>query len=345
MKTASSDVTVGVIANPASGRDIRRLVTGASVFDNAEKASMVHRLMSGLGATGVDRVVMMPAVAGVSETLRRHLRGRTGELAGHALPALEFLKMRIREDAQDTAAAVELMADEGVRAIVVLGGDGTHRIVAKHCRRTPICALSTGTNNVFPEMRESTVAGMATGLVASGQLNGAEVLRREKVLAVRVDGRPSHECALVDAAVVAERWVGARALWRPADILEFVVTFGVPTAVGLSAVAGLVEPVPRSADHGLHVRLADPKRAPLVIPVRLAPGYVVPVGVAEACRIRPGEVVEVAGHAGSLALDGEREIEMHPVDRAEIRLEYSELNTIDVDAAMAAAVRRGLVRL
>ena len=30
--------TVGVIANPASGRDIRRLVTGASVFGNAEKA-------------------------------------------------------------------------------------------------------------------------------------------------------------------------------------------------------------------------------------------------------------------------------------------------------------------
>ena len=48
-------VSVGVVANPASGRDVRRLVTGASVFDNAEKGAMVHRLMAGLGAAGVDR--------------------------------------------------------------------------------------------------------------------------------------------------------------------------------------------------------------------------------------------------------------------------------------------------
>ena len=45
-------VCVGVIANPASGRDIRRLVAGASVFGNADKAGMVFRLLSGLGATG-----------------------------------------------------------------------------------------------------------------------------------------------------------------------------------------------------------------------------------------------------------------------------------------------------
>ena len=34
-----ADVTVGVIANPMSGRDIRRLVASASVFPNAEKVS------------------------------------------------------------------------------------------------------------------------------------------------------------------------------------------------------------------------------------------------------------------------------------------------------------------
>ena len=52
---------VGVIANPASGRDIRRLVAGASVFGNADKAGMVLRLLAGLGAAGVERVLMMPA--------------------------------------------------------------------------------------------------------------------------------------------------------------------------------------------------------------------------------------------------------------------------------------------
>ena len=67
-------VTVGVIANPASGRDIRRLVSGASVFDNGEKGNMVYRLMVGLAAVGVDRVLMMPAASGLYDSLERTLR-------------------------------------------------------------------------------------------------------------------------------------------------------------------------------------------------------------------------------------------------------------------------------
>ena len=38
--------TVGVIANPMSARDIRRLVASASVFPNAEKASMVGHVLA-----------------------------------------------------------------------------------------------------------------------------------------------------------------------------------------------------------------------------------------------------------------------------------------------------------
>ena len=52
------------------------------------------------------------------------------------------------------------MCDREVAAIVVLGGDGTHRVVAKACGDTPICAISTGTNNAFPDLRETTVAGL-----------------------------------------------------------------------------------------------------------------------------------------------------------------------------------------
>src|SRR5438874_13647921 len=92
---------VGVVANPASGRDIRRLVTGASVFDNAEKGSMVYRVLCGLGATGVDRVVMMPAGSGVFEALRRRLRGEDGRL-----PQLELLDQRLDQTAEDTVTAV-----------------------------------------------------------------------------------------------------------------------------------------------------------------------------------------------------------------------------------------------
>ena len=39
---------VGIIANPASGKDIRRLVAHGSVFDNDEKANIVRRVLLGL---------------------------------------------------------------------------------------------------------------------------------------------------------------------------------------------------------------------------------------------------------------------------------------------------------
>jgi predicted polyphosphate/ATP-dependent NAD kinase len=332
-------VSVGVVANPASGRDVRRLVTGASVFDNAEKGAMVHRLMVGLGAAGVDRVVMMPAASGVSQSLRRHLGGRTGPLAGQPLPELEVLEMPLHEDARDSAAAVLAMAERRVAAIVVLGGDGTHRVVARHCGDIPLCALSTGTNNAFPELREATVAGIATGLVATGRLGGDGLVRRVKRLEVAVGGGAVRDSALVDVAVTAERWVGSRALWRAGAVSEALVTFASPSAVGLSAVAAAVEPVARAAPHGLHLRLAPPERAPRVVAVPLAPGLVTEVGVLEAARVAPGQVVALAPRAGCLALDGEREIELGPADRVTVRLAGGPL-VIDVDAVMAGAARQ-----
>src|SRR6266508_2780159 len=58
-------VTVGLIANPAAGRDIRRLTAHASVVPNHEKASIVRRVLHGLAATGVDTVVYLADNAGI----------------------------------------------------------------------------------------------------------------------------------------------------------------------------------------------------------------------------------------------------------------------------------------
>ena len=333
-------VTVGVIANPASGRDIRRLVAGASVFDNAEKGNMVFRLMVGLGAVGVERVLMMPAASGLYDSLDRNLRGNAAREEEQPLPELEPIEMTVRHSARDTVEAVEAMRERGVAAIAVLGGDGTNRIVARHCGDIPLCTLSTGTNNAFPRMREATVAGLATGLVATGRA-GDEALRREKILRVGLNGTPSHDCALVDVAVSSERFVGARAIWRAGDVSELFVAFAAPDAVGFSSVAGLLGPIPSS--DALHVRLTDPKEAQTVLTVPLAPGLVVPVGVAESRRIEPGETIRVEHTSGSLALDGEREIELKPDDQVEVRLDADGPVTIDVEAVMQGAARHGLL--
>jgi predicted polyphosphate/ATP-dependent NAD kinase len=340
-----AEVSVGIIANPASGRDIRRLVAGASVFGNADKGGMVYRLLAGLGATGVGRALMMPAADGVSSTLRRRLRARATEHdsgAAAPFPVLQELPMPLTGTARDSELAVELLRAEGVAALVVLGGDGTHRVVAKQCGEIPLCALSTGTNNSFPEMREATVAGLATGLVATGQVGSDGALRRETALAVELEGR-ERELALVEIAVTRDRFTGARALWRGDEVSELFVTFASPSAIGLCSVAGLLRPLARGAGQGLHVRLAaSPKDAELALRVPLAPGLLVPVGIRGFDLIEMEEPVAVAAGEGCLALDGERELERRRGEPALVRLVPGP-RTIDIDTVMLEAARRGLL--
>jgi hypothetical protein len=191
-------------------------------------------------------------------------------------------------------------------------------------------------------MREATVAGMATGLVASGRVDGTALVRH-KVLRVDVNGTTA-EHALVDVAVTTRRWLGARALWRPEDTTELFVTFARPGSVGLSAIAGLLEPTARSAPHGLHVRLREAATAAHVITVPVAPGLLAPVGIESVRRLLPHEPVDLARGVGSLALDGEREVEFGPADALSVRLEPSGPVTIDVDSVMGQAARMGLLR-
>lgn len=56
---------VGIIANPASGKDIRRLVAYGSVFDNQEKVHILRRVLIGLQAAGVEKVLFMPDTFGM----------------------------------------------------------------------------------------------------------------------------------------------------------------------------------------------------------------------------------------------------------------------------------------
>jgi len=42
---------IGIIPNPMSGKDIRRIISQASVFPNTEKASMVLRLLRTVGSS------------------------------------------------------------------------------------------------------------------------------------------------------------------------------------------------------------------------------------------------------------------------------------------------------
>ena len=85
----------------------------------------------------------------------------------------------------------------------------------------PLVPISTGTNNVFPQMLEGTVAGLAAGFYArhAPQLDG--VILPTKRLEIWRDGA-LQDIALVDVAVSAQQFVGARALWDVSGIQEVV---------------------------------------------------------------------------------------------------------------------------
>ena len=56
---------IGIMANPASGKDIRRLVAYGSVFDNNEKVNILRRVILSLDSMGVKEIVFMPDYFGI----------------------------------------------------------------------------------------------------------------------------------------------------------------------------------------------------------------------------------------------------------------------------------------
>ena len=76
-----------------------------------------------------------------------------------------------------------------VGAIVVLGGDGTHRAVVSECGDIPIAGISTGTNNAFPEMREPTITGLARRARRHRRGSGRRRFVANKRLDVAINGR------------------------------------------------------------------------------------------------------------------------------------------------------------
>ena len=215
--------TVGIIANPAAGKDIRRLVAQGRVVSNQEKSNTLRRVFAGLVSVGVERVLVMPDMSGLSRAAVAENKDRI---------AVEYVDMRPADTQADSTRAAKAMTEAGAGCIVTLGGDGTNRVVARGCGDTPLAAISTGTNNVFPQMVEGTLAGIAAGAVASGAVPVEFATRRSKRLDVLIDGELA-DIALVDAAVTTQIFVGARAVWDPASLVEMFLTRAEPASIGL----------------------------------------------------------------------------------------------------------------
>lgn len=319
---------VGIIANPSAGRDIRRLVAHASVFDNNEKVNIVRRVLLGLDATGIEQVLIMPDAFGIGRKALDNLRLRL---------EVRFVEMAPRFDESDSTEAAALMVAAGARMLVTLGGDGTNRAVAKSCGAVPLTPLSTGTNNAFPVMVEGTLAGLAAGLVALEITPPAVATHPCKRIELLRNGA-LEEIALVDAVVYQERFMGARAVWNAEEIREVVLARADPFNIGLSAIGGYLEPAALAADEGLLVEVGD---GPVEVLAPIAPGVIRPIKVKNHRRLRLGETVTVDRTPAVIALDGERKLTLQPGQPVGIRISLDGPTVVDIPRALQHAAQIG----
>ena len=326
---------VGIIANPAASKDIRRLVAQGRVVPDWEKVNTVRRALIGLQSTEVEKVVAMPDSG--------NLCRRAADDSGINIP-LEMLPMSPLYTEGDTTRAAAMMADMGVDCLITLGGDGTNRAVAVGTNQIPLVAISTGTNNIFPVMIEGTLAGIAAGLIASGRLSQADATIISKTLHIHVNGEP-RELALVDVAISRERYVATRAIWDLDTVYEVFLTRAEPAGIGLSSVGGRLHPLSLADVGGLRYRLAGrdgevEPAATIIAPV--APGMVEPAVIAEWGLLQEGAPVVLEQRYCTIALDGERSLVLSPDDAVEIVLARDGPPVVQVQRALLRAAQLGL---
>jgi len=332
---------VGMIANPAASKDIRRLVAQGRVVPDWEKVNTLKRALLGLQAVGVDRVVAMPDSS--------HLVARARDDSNLSLE-LESLDMPALYTEGDTVRAAQMMEEMGVGCVITLGGDGTNRAVAKGSSAIPIVAVSTGTNNVFPTMIEGTLAGLAAGLVVQGELDLSRVTVVSKMLEIYIDGQ-YQDMALVDVALSRERFVATRAIWDMSTIYEVFLTRAEPSSIGLSSIGGRLQPLSLEEEGGLYYRLANSDGAEsasrnpdnsIKVLAPIAPGMISTVPISDWRLLVEGERVPVEPRFCTIALDGERSISVTPEHKVEIGISRTGPPVVQVELVLETAAKLGL---
>ena len=321
----SIPVTVGIIANPIAGRDVRRVAARGSVTTSQDKRNRIARAVIGAVAGGAERIVVMA----------EPFRIATSAIADLRLD-VDFVVLDVGANLSpnDTTKATIAMREMSADVLIVLGGDGTNRTVAKVWPDVTLVSMSTGTNNVFPSTAEATIAGSAAGLVASGRVPRDEVAPRAKVVHASTPDGP--ELALIDAVHLVDDFVGNHMPYEPDSIRTMVLSRAEPSSIGVSSIGGLTLPCSTDDGHGIVVRCGKGGR-PLRTPV--APGLYRTVLVQEAEPLPFGERVVIRS-PGILAYDGDRESRLRD-GKATLWVERDGPRVVDIEATLKRAAIAG----
>ncbi|MFC4249291.1 NAD(+)/NADH kinase [Natribaculum luteum] len=321
--------TIGLVVNPAAGRDIRRLTGGASVVDDYSKRRIAECVAAGVGVAADEcTLAVMPDSAGI---------GAHAVSEAPAAVTADLLEISVEGGPADTRRAAARFRDEA-DVVVVLGGDGTNRDVAHEVGDVPLVSVSTGTNNVVPTAVDGTVAGAAAALIATEAVD-PDAVSIDHGMVEAVADTPTGESRLQGLAtlgVLDVEFVGTRAILDPSTVVGGVVSRAFSAEIGLSSVAGALTTHRPGTPGGVGFRLGPPETAAETVQAIVAPGVVERVGVEEWRPLAADESTRFEVDRGVLSVDGERELELQNavVDVAPID---DGPRIVDVDAVFVAA--------
>lgn len=324
---------VGMIINPDAGKDIRRITSAAADVTDWFKYNLAYCIAKTLLSFEDIQLEIMPERFGLGKRLVDSFSNR------FANSHISLINMPVVNSAEDSRNAAEHFVQTGARLIIVLGGDGTVRIVAKSISTIPIMAISTGTNNVIPTMIEGTTAGLAAKFILTNPDKSLEdFCNRHKYFEVWVDGKVV-DVALVDVGVIRDDFVGSKAVWKGDRISQVAVTRSKPFVTGLSSIIGMVRSVEPFDPYGALIATGE-KSASMFILASLQPGELQRVGISEIKTLFTDHFYPLSINQNSIiSLDGEKEFTVYPDQHVQIVLRTTGPWIVDISKVMDIAVR------
>lgn len=326
---------IAIAANPASGRDIRRLVSHATVYSNREKENIVERIILGAWQMGGHNTLMMPDSFGFCFRINKHLVEDLWELPAGVIEEAQLPTM---DNQQDTIEFAGYAEKEGCDVLIVLGGDGTSRAAAKAIKDIPVISVSTGTNNIYPEMVEGTIVGLAAAAVASHIVEVDACSQRSKRLEIYKNGK-FVDIALVDAVFCDSLFSSAKAVWERDEVNKVIVTQCHPASIGFSALPGNLMTVLPEEDIGAVV---DCVPGAANVKAAITAGILSDFRLENERIFKVGETVEYGmEYPGMIALDGEKEVSFKKGDKISIKLTRNGPRKINIRKTLELAQQAG----
>lgn len=327
---------IGIISNPGSGKDIRRLFSSSMNLMNSEKANIVERTILAAYEFGIRKFYIMPDSYRTGERVLKNVVGKKGVEVD-----LTILNFRETGQPKDTEKAVEMMNKLDISCLVVLGGDGTSRLVAKNNPNMPIIPVATGTNNVYPEDLEGTNVGMAAAYIAQNGYNN-DIVYKDKRIDILINGELK-EVAVVESIISSNPLVGSKAIWKTDEILEIIAILCKADAIGFSAIIGVQEKSDESDSFGYVAKVNEGEEK---VKVPISAGEIIVLNTTKPTRIDLGKsYVYKAQQHGTLALDGERTITYKIGDIIEFKITRKGPIHVNVEKTLEKARRESFFKI